>query len=914
MATQPDTEPPNPRSQAGLASPGTKKRKYTYDPSSKEQFPDDPWYSLDHENIIAMVGNMCDSLVNPLQKFAPDFEGVQELIKAAEEAKKLPDIKQFCLAVLGEQGVGKSSLINALLDRDLLENSGSAQACTALATKILHKKGATDDTRKSDVRIEFLDEEEIGECIDGQIERWTDMYPGSGVEQQDSDDEDDGVEKEEPSDEESPQRNPLLADRGPKKTSRENKAAASTAKDFFAILFEVKKTGPSRRWLNDELHNTDIREGDFKGRCYQQAKQRLSQIGTLLPVQDGTVNFVDVADRNLAEKQGVAKKIWPFVKLVTLSTGHVLLRHGLCLFDLPGYGDTSHLREAVINTFRRKADFEMVVVPSSRVATSTTHDRYLDLSLHIKGAKKMMVVMNKSDALINENNMSRQITQIEEEPFLSFTGRLGDLETLAEEDEQDPDVIAEKISKLVNEITVAYIERETDLFRTQLQEKGITELFSVAAMAYTTWKNRYRRNDSILSPEQSGIPALRRFLFLLPAKTNIRDYREHAFESLPALRNKAGCVAEKHVEDQCYADMRLDCKQSIPALGEDLKAIAANQVEMFVANPWSLSERKDISKDIRLLIWREWIHSKIHFSGFAKMIRERGIPVNGKYSGRNLNADLVTPMKKCIKQWHDKMSPRVQQLARRLNRPIFDILRSIAASIEASSADPALKVRALEALEDARRRIATARNTFTLELEKSLRENRIHFTTEIDIKCPIAKQMKPVYELAKGLTGRGVMERQRKSIADSTTPDGDNPNTNHTYPLVEVIEDKLVRRQKKGWNTCCDTFIAEVIAQLNDFSLATERLLIDDAYMTEEHKRVRDQLKGLLVEFDRSLKEVQRRFTGETEEPPEKKTKCQKPVEESAPPIAPSEVDPQTVMVPINVAPGWFRATFGEFN
>lgn len=62
-----------------------------------------------------------------------------------------------------------------------------------------------------------------------------------------------------------------------------------------------------------------------------------------------------------------------------------------------GYGDTSHLRTAVINTFRRQADYEMVVVPSSRVATSETHDHYLDLSVHLKGANKTMVVMNKSD-------------------------------------------------------------------------------------------------------------------------------------------------------------------------------------------------------------------------------------------------------------------------------------------------------------------------------------------------------------------------------------------------------------------------------------------------------------------------------------------------------------------------------------
>jgi hypothetical protein len=168
-----------------------------------------------------------------------------------------------------------------------------------------------------------------------------------------------------------------------------------------------------KQWLHNELQTTDISTGDFAEKCRRQASAYLGQIRKVLGKQDGIVRFEDVPGRNLPEKQDIAKNIWPFVKLVTIATGHVLLRHGLCLFDVPGkidrvinhhliltvtgYGDTSHLRTAVINRYRRKADFEMVVVPSSRVATSETHDRYLDLSLHVKGASKMMVVMNKSD-------------------------------------------------------------------------------------------------------------------------------------------------------------------------------------------------------------------------------------------------------------------------------------------------------------------------------------------------------------------------------------------------------------------------------------------------------------------------------------------------------------------------------------
>jgi hypothetical protein len=274
-----------------------------------------------------MVCKMCDDSIPPLQKHCPGIEGLEELIKAIEEAKRLPDFKQFCLAVLGEQGVAKSSLLNALLDRDLLDNSGSAQACTALATKIVHKKGAVDGTRKSDVTVEFLDDEEVRECIIGQVQCWTEMYPGPDAQQQESDGEEDCEVIDEP---ETPVRNRT------RRTTKAKKKAAATAKDFFSIIFNAKEDKKNRQWLEEALHTTDIRTGGFLDVCCRQATKRLEQIGKKLGVKDGVARFEDVADRKVADAQIIARRIWPFVKLVTIATGHILLRHGLCFFDLPG--------------------------------------------------------------------------------------------------------------------------------------------------------------------------------------------------------------------------------------------------------------------------------------------------------------------------------------------------------------------------------------------------------------------------------------------------------------------------------------------------------------------------------------------------------------------------------------------------
>jgi hypothetical protein len=153
MAGNAPSEPPGLTQASSQGTPVSRKRQLAkvYSPSAKEQFPDVPWYDLDYQLITDMVHEMLDEIIDGQQRFAATDSGIKGVIDAAKEAKNLPDLEKCCMAVLGEQGAGKSTLVTALMGgRKLLEKSGNTKSCTAVPTVIAHKKGADDDTRQSE--------------------------------------------------------------------------------------------------------------------------------------------------------------------------------------------------------------------------------------------------------------------------------------------------------------------------------------------------------------------------------------------------------------------------------------------------------------------------------------------------------------------------------------------------------------------------------------------------------------------------------------------------------------------------------------------------------------------------------------------------------------------------------------------
>jgi hypothetical protein len=347
--------PSDPYNPAQAASQGTtlsKKRKFkdVYTPSAKEQFPDVPWYNLDYEIVTDLVNKMLDEIIVELERYAAIDSGIKSVIDAAEEAKKLPDLEKCCMAVLGEQAAGKSTLITALIEgRKLLEKSGNTKSCTAVPTVLVYKKGANDDTRLSDVTIEWMGPEEWSAQIREQIARWADVYPGTliddgkaakgttnEVEDVAEDDTDEEVEDSSGSESQEDQEyeKPKLKPKG--RTSRKVENAASTAKEFFQTIFNTEEDEVADQQLEDRLYTTDIRQGDFEATCIAKLGRRFQQLDSQLQIKENVSLFLDVSDTDLRETRHLIKQLWPFVKVVTIATGHILLRYGMCFYDLPG--------------------------------------------------------------------------------------------------------------------------------------------------------------------------------------------------------------------------------------------------------------------------------------------------------------------------------------------------------------------------------------------------------------------------------------------------------------------------------------------------------------------------------------------------------------------------------------------------
>ena len=89
-----------------------------------------------------------------------------------------------------------------------------------------------------------------------------------------------------------------------------------------------------------------------------------------------------------------------------------------------------------------------------------------------------------------------------------------------------------------------------------MQAKGV-EVLSVSVRQYALCIDPLQDEESNISPEATGIPALRRYLFRLPAQTNYRALHHQVFETLPDLVVQIKRILEKYSNDEDYARMRV---------------------------------------------------------------------------------------------------------------------------------------------------------------------------------------------------------------------------------------------------------------------------------------------------------------------------------------------------------------------
>jgi hypothetical protein len=209
-----------------------------------------------------------------------------------------------------------------------------------------------------------------------------------------------------------------------------------------------------------------------------------------------------------------------------------------------------------------------------------------------------------------------------------------------------------------------------------------------------------------------------------------------------------------------------------------------------------------------------------------------------------------------------------------------------------------------------------AYNSLLKQLQRSLEDTQLRFTTEIDSECPIAQTMKPSYERASdrnsARAGDGLFRRLRKVLRESML----NPKKYYLRlarveerikPFLSTLKEKVVNCQNEVWKEDCMTFIIDTTKLLEKFSKTTEDLLMDAAFMKEDHRKARELLKSLLGSFDEKLEEVQNEFVNVEPQHRAKKVKVENQEETHEPlPATPlviaseamAETLPETVAEP----------------
>jgi hypothetical protein len=339
---------------------------------------------------------------------------------------------------------------------------------------------------------------------------------------------------------------------------------------------------------------------------------------------------------------------------------------------------------------------------------------------------------------------------------------------------------------LLKEARRAFIEREANIVRLSMHEKGV-DVLPVSATEYQSHLGCEDADEQPkISPEATGLPQLRRYLFHLPAQTNFRTLRHHVFETLPDIVGRIQRINKKFESDGGSEHMRQKFDENLPGLRKIFAGLAESLPDECVTKPFTQHEIDTyINPRLEQFVSDLCTSKGVYYQTFSKMLRENGIPTNGSGLGRNLNNEILNTMVQSINAWHVSMQGKTCEIAERLDEPSKAVLKALREHIQSSRSNREVTNRVNALLDTTIRRLGISYGKLTVRLLNELREIHLRHSTEVNVKCPIAMEMKYVYRTVilehLGQPGTGSYNRQRTHLLKCLTiPDSDG----RTLPRV----------------------------------------------------------------------------------------------------------------------------------
>ncbi|XP_059579603.1 uncharacterized protein LOC102575220 isoform X2 [Alligator mississippiensis] len=273
----------------------------------------------------------CEAVLDEISQVLGVVEGIdaEHMEKWREQIEKLrKDTKmpKTYIAVVGNTGAGKSSLLNALLDEEAVLPTSAMRACTAVVVEIARTSGKS----PYEADVEFLSKEEWDSELKALLE---DMKDKSGN----------------------------LKKRCPDRKT-EAGAAYSRVKAVYGMVAELprlKEMQEVTQHLGTVKHISAEKATDFRTKIEK---------------------FIDSRTDSLRDMKG--GEFWPIVKCVRIRVPDTdVLKTGAVLVDLPGVRDSNAARDSAAKEYLKNCNAVWVVANINRAVDDKTAKDMLSASL-----------------------------------------------------------------------------------------------------------------------------------------------------------------------------------------------------------------------------------------------------------------------------------------------------------------------------------------------------------------------------------------------------------------------------------------------------------------------------------------------------------------------------------------------------
>ncbi|KAH6633922.1 hypothetical protein B0J18DRAFT_414751 [Chaetomium sp. MPI-SDFR-AT-0129] len=523
------------------ASPGGRRRRSSsmgqrrYDVRD-EAPPQDRFHEPAFQQSLAEAQTLMSRLAGVLGSSTLHLEPDSSMKGLQERADELANFRcppTRTVGLVGDSGVGKSSLLNSLLDyRNLARTSNGGAACTCVVTEYYHH-GRKDFV----VDVDLFSEEELEQQLRDLVHAYRHNHFHS-------------EEIELPDD------------------RRHWAKRAKLAKDTFRAMFADRFRTALLRSENSEdtIVQTylnwamDLRPiNEFNGRTVTDSLEDCSSLLIRL-----------TSDLDGAEGPGC----WPYIKKIRVYLDAHILSKGLVLVDLPGLRDLNSARRNITERYLHQCDEIFVVCPIGRATTDEGVQHLIELARQAKWSNVGIICTKSDDIRADEAQTDwagAQATEVQrlrgsvaeaDQQLAALTELLDDLdgpEDMTVEEELEQAQLLVQCERARGEIESRRLELQRYLITTRNDKVearllakyrgkipgGNLHVFCASNTLY--WEKRDSRplGVTIRFLELSGIIPIRRHCMGLVSQNQLRIATKYLRDDIPNLLSKVELWVQK---------------------------------------------------------------------------------------------------------------------------------------------------------------------------------------------------------------------------------------------------------------------------------------------------------------------------------------------------------------------------------